>query len=42
MATVHEQQGRQEAAAQLKREAAALRKASAEPTATDWYRPDPL
>jgi tetratricopeptide (TPR) repeat protein len=42
MATVHEQQGRQEAAAQLKREAAALRKASAEPTATGWHRPDPL
>jgi hypothetical protein len=42
MATVHEQQGREEAAAQLKREAAALRKASAESTATDWHRPDPL
>jgi len=42
MATVHEQQGRQEAAAQLRREAAVLRKASAESTATDWHMPDPL
>ena len=42
MATVHEQQGRQEAAAKLKREAAALRTASPASTATDWPRPDPL